>query len=60
LPPIALKAPWYGYPLVDWIERWDTYGESAMRGAWEESGKETLARQRPGLKPETPVRKIEG
>jgi UbiD family decarboxylase len=60
LPPIALKAPWHGYPLGDWIERWDTYAERAARGAWEETGKETLVRQRTGLKPETPVRKVEG
>ncbi len=60
LPPIALKAPWHGYPLGDWIERWDTYAERAVSGAWEETGKETLARARTGLKPETPVRKIEG
>jgi UbiD family decarboxylase len=60
LPPIALKAPWHGYPLGDWIERWDTYAARAVTGAWEETGAETLARQRPGLKPETPVRKVEG
>ncbi len=60
LPPIALKAPWHGYPLGDWIERWDTYAERAVSGTWEETGKETLARQRSGLKPETPVRKVEG
>jgi 4-hydroxy-3-polyprenylbenzoate decarboxylase len=59
LPPIALKPPWHGYPLGDWIERWDSYAARAVRGAWEESGKETLARQRAGLKPETPVRKVE-
>jgi UbiD family decarboxylase len=60
LPPITLKAPWHGYPLGDWIERWDTYAERAVSGAWEETGKETLVRQRTGLKPETPVRKVEG
>jgi 4-hydroxy-3-polyprenylbenzoate decarboxylase len=60
LPPVALKAPWHGYPLGDWIERWDTYAERAVRGAWEETGRETLARQRDGVKPETPVRKVEG
>jgi UbiD family decarboxylase len=60
LPPIALKAPWHGYPLGDWIDRWDTYAERAVSGTWEETGKETLARQRSGLKPETPVRKVEG
>jgi len=60
LPPIALKSPWHGYPLGDWIDRWDTYAARAVRGAWEETGKETLARQRAGLAPETPVRKVEG
>jgi 4-hydroxy-3-polyprenylbenzoate decarboxylase len=60
LPPLALKAPWHGYPLGDWIDRWDTYAERAVSGTWEETGKETLARQRTGLKPETPVRKVEG
>jgi UbiD family decarboxylase len=60
LPPIALKAPWHGYPLGDWIERWDTYAARAVIGAWEETGAETLARQRSGLRPETPVRKVEG
>ena len=60
LPPVVLKAPWHGYPLGDWIERWDTYAERAVRGQWEETGKETLTRQREGLKPETPVRKVEG
>ena len=60
LPPITLKPPWHGYPLGDWIDRWDIYAERAVSGAWEETGKETLARQRSGLKPETPVRKVEG
>src|SRR5215469_3139750 len=60
LPPIALKPPWHGYPLGDWIDRWDTYAARAVRGDWEETGKETLARQRAGLAPETPVRKVEG
>jgi hypothetical protein len=40
--------------------RCDTYAERAVSGAWEETRKETLARARTGLKPETPVRKIEG
>jgi UbiD family decarboxylase len=59
LPPITLKPPWHGYPLGDWIDRWDTYAERAVNGTWEETGKETLARQRSRLKPETPVRKVE-
>jgi UbiD family decarboxylase len=59
LPPITLKSPWHGYTLGDWIERWDIYAARAVRGAWEETGRETLARQRGGLKPETSVRKVE-
>jgi len=59
LPPVALKSPWHGYTLGDWIERWDVWAARAVRGEWEETGKETLARQRGGLKPETSVRKVE-
>jgi UbiD family decarboxylase len=58
LPPIAVKQPWHGYSLGDWIERWDTWAARAVNGTWEETGKETLARQRTGLKPETPARKV--
>jgi 4-hydroxy-3-polyprenylbenzoate decarboxylase len=60
LPPIALKPPWHGLELGDWIARWDTYAARATSGAWEETGPETLVRQRSGLTPETPVRKVEG
>ena len=60
LPPITLKSPWHGYTLGDWIERWDVWAARAVNGAWEETGRDTLARQRGGLKPETSVRKVEG
>jgi UbiD family decarboxylase len=60
LPPITLKAPWHGYTLGDWIERWDVYAARAVAGTWEETGKDTLKRQRGGVKPETSVRKVEG
>jgi UbiD family decarboxylase len=58
LPPITVKPPWHGYSLGDWIDRWDIWAARAVTGAWEETGKETLARQRTGLKPETPARKV--
>ena len=35
--------------LGDWTERWDTCAERAVAGDWEQSGEETLARQRGGL-----------
>jgi UbiD family decarboxylase len=59
LPPIMLKSPWHGYTLGDWIERWDIWAERAVNGRWEETGTETLARQRGGVHPETSVRKVE-
>ena len=58
LPPIQLKQPWHGYELGDWIERWDIWAARAVSGQWEETGRETLARQKTGLKPETPARKV--
>jgi len=60
LPPITLKAPWHGYTLGDWIERWDLWAARAVSGTWEETGKETLARQRGGVQPESSARKVEG
>src|SRR5215470_2709644 len=59
LPPITLKSPWHGYTLGDWIERWDVWADRAVKGTWEETGKETLARQRGGMKPESSARKVE-
>jgi 4-hydroxy-3-polyprenylbenzoate decarboxylase len=59
LPPISVKQPWHGYSLGDWTERWDTWAERAVSGQWEETGRETLARQRAGLKPETPARRVQ-
>jgi 4-hydroxy-3-polyprenylbenzoate decarboxylase len=59
LPPVTLKQPWHGYELGDWIERWDTWAARAVSGRWEETGRETFARQRSGLKPETPARKVQ-
>ncbi len=59
LPPISLKAPWHGYSLGDWTERWDIWATRAASGRWEDTGRETLARQRGGLKPETPARKVQ-
>jgi UbiD family decarboxylase len=56
LPPITPRQPWHGYSLGDWDPVWDTYAERAVAGRWEETGKETFARRRGGLTPETPVK----
>lgn len=60
LPRLSPQAPWHGYTLGDWDELWQTFAERATAGAWEESGTETYARRKGGMKPETPVRDVEG
>jgi UbiD family decarboxylase len=59
LHPLTVTSPWHGYQLGDWIERWETFARRATAGDWELSGRETLARQRPGVTPETSVRTVE-
>jgi UbiD family decarboxylase len=59
LHPLTVTSPWHGYELGDWIERWETFARRATAGDWELSGRETLARQRPGVMPETSVRAVE-
>ena len=59
LHPLTVTAPWHGYQLGDWTERWETFAGRATAGDWELSGKETLARQRGGVMPETSVRAVE-
>jgi UbiD family decarboxylase len=58
MPAVSLQPPWHGYTLGDWAEDWETYAQRAVKGDWEKSGKETLARRRSGLTPETPVRNV--
>jgi 4-hydroxy-3-polyprenylbenzoate decarboxylase len=59
LPPLAPGPPWHGYSLGDWNETWELYARRAVAGQWEETGRETFARRRGGLTPETPARDVE-
>src|SRR5688572_29652645 len=59
LPALTPKSPWHGYTLGDWTDVWENFARRATQGDWEQNGIDTLARQRPGLKPETPVGKVE-
>jgi 4-hydroxy-3-polyprenylbenzoate decarboxylase len=58
LPPVTPRQPWHGYSLGDWDAVGDTYASRAVIGKWEETGKETFARRRGGLTPETPVKSV--
>jgi len=59
LPPIAGRQPWHGYSLGDWDAVWDTFAERAVAGQWEQTGRESFARRRAGLTPETPVKSVD-
>ncbi len=56
LPPLTAQSPWHGYTLGDWTDTWETSARRATAGDWEASGRETLARQRTGMTPETPTK----
>jgi UbiD family decarboxylase len=56
LGPLNVQSPWHGYTLDDWTDTWETWAQRTVAGDWEQTGKETLLRQRNGLLPETPVR----
>ena len=60
LPALTPQPPWHGYSLGDWADDWETFARRAVKGEWEASGKETFARRRGGVTPETPVRDVEG
>jgi UbiD family decarboxylase len=59
LPPVTARPPWYGYSLGNWNETWERFAQRATQSEWEMNGRETLARTRPGLEPETPVWRVE-
>jgi 4-hydroxy-3-polyprenylbenzoate decarboxylase len=59
LPALTPQPPWHGYSLGDWNAAWDVYASRAVAGKWEETGKETFAKRRGGLTPETPVRSVQ-
>jgi 4-hydroxy-3-polyprenylbenzoate decarboxylase len=56
LPPLTVQSPWHGYTLGEWTDTWEALARRALAGDWEANGLDTLARQRHGLMPETPVR----
>jgi UbiD family decarboxylase len=59
LPALVARPPWHGYTLGDWTQTWERYARRATAGDWEQNGKETIARRRSDVTPETPVRKFE-
>lgn len=59
LPRLAPRPPWHGYHLGEWDPLWDDYARAATSGGWRHTGAQTFARRRGGVKPETPVSKVD-
>jgi 4-hydroxy-3-polyprenylbenzoate decarboxylase len=56
LPQLHPAAPWHGYTLGNWSERWSQYAKRAVAGDWEATGRETWALRRGDKMPEQPYR----
>lgn len=56
LPALRPQAPWFGYSLGDWMPQWDEAAARAVAGDYLVNGRNSLAAQQPGLKPETKFR----
>jgi 4-hydroxy-3-polyprenylbenzoate decarboxylase len=59
LPALTVQSPWHGYTLGDWTDVWENFARRAASGDWAQNGIETLARERKGLTPETPVTAVD-
>ncbi|HEY5623601.1 MAG TPA: UbiD family decarboxylase [Gammaproteobacteria bacterium] len=59
LPKLTPQSPWHGYSMGDWTEGWERFAQNAAAGRWVENGIATFERRRSGIKPETPVRRVE-
>jgi 4-hydroxy-3-polyprenylbenzoate decarboxylase len=60
LPRLSPQPPWHGYSLGDWDDTWEQFARNAVDGRWADNGRATFERRRSGVKPETPVRDVEG
>ena len=59
LPPLRPEAPWHGYSLGDWDERFEKNAELAAQGHAFDRGESYRQRRRKGIAPNTPTRLIE-
>jgi UbiD family decarboxylase len=59
LPALTPESPWHGYSLGDWHERWEVAAERAAQGDYLVNGRETIARTKTDVVPETSVRQLE-
>ena len=60
LPALKPEAPWYGYSLGDWADRWDGMAQRATEGRYQENGARSHALRRNDVAPNTSIRDVLG
>jgi UbiD family decarboxylase len=58
LPALTPEAPWHGYSLGNWMERWDEMAARAAAGDYLENGRRSQQMRRSDVSPSTSVKKI--
>ncbi len=58
LPPITPEAPWHGYSLGNWMERWDEMAARAVAGDYMENGRRSLQMRRSDVAISSSVKKF--
>ncbi len=51
LPALRPEAPWHGYSLGDWSEKWDEDARRAVEGGWRRNGERSRQRRRRDVRP---------
>jgi 4-hydroxy-3-polyprenylbenzoate decarboxylase len=60
LPPLKPEAPWFGYSLGDWDDRWDAMAQRAVEGNYLENGRRSAQLRRNDVAPNTSIRDVLG
>ncbi len=58
LPALKPEAPWHGYSLGNWMDRWDEMAARAAAGDYLENGRRSGQMRRSDVAPATPVRPL--
>jgi UbiD family decarboxylase len=60
LPALRPEAPWFGYSLGDWDDRWDAMAQRAVEGKYLENGRRSAQLRRKDVAPNSSIRDVLG
>ena len=60
LPPLTPEAPWHGYSLGDWTDKWDDMAKRATEGQYLENGRRTAQLRQRIDEPQIAIRDVMG